>query len=238
MSLNQVFSQGKAVIPHLVCGYPNLATTEKLILALEKADASLIELGIPFSDAAADGPLIQRISEEVITTGVTTDQIFDLVQRVKNKITTPLALRTYANVVFSYGTERVLARAAEVGFKARILPDVPFEEKEEFASACNQAGISFISFVAPAFAARVTKIASSAQGYICLSLPPGGEVDWDTLRQAAAVPIAVPLGGNPGELGGYPGRWVIIDAAVMEVAEHGESLRARLRLCAGGRCPN
>ena len=236
MSIKQVFSQGKAVIPYLVCGYPDLAATEELVRTLAEAGASLIELGIPFSDPAADPPLIQRINEEALAGGVTTDQIFDLVQGLRTKTEIPLAFRAYANLVYKYGTERFLARAAELGIKALTLPDVPYEEREEFARVCSQAGVALTSVVAPASGARIEKIAREAQGYICLSLPPGfNGFDWAALRRGTALPAVVPLGGSSlDQLGETLSRadGVIIDAEVMEtVAEHGEDASSFVYNC-------
>ncbi|MBP3879826.1 MAG: tryptophan synthase subunit alpha, partial [Lachnospiraceae bacterium] len=130
--IHRAFENGKAFIPFLTCGDPDLETTEKLVYAMEEAGADLIELGIPFSDPTAEGPVIQEANVRALSGGVTTDKIFDMVIRIRNNSDIPMVFMTYANVVFSYGTERFIARAAEIGMDGLILPDVPFEEKDEF----------------------------------------------------------------------------------------------------------
>ena len=110
--------------------------------------ASLIELGIPFSDPTAEGPVIQSANVRALQGGVTTDKIFDMVRTLRQEITVPLVFMTYANVVYSYGTDKFLANCQAVGIDGLILPDVPFEEKEEFLSACRQYGVAFISLIA------------------------------------------------------------------------------------------
>ena len=127
--IKNAFQNGKAFIPFVTCGDPNLETTEQLIRAMEKSGADLIELGIPFSDPTAEGPVIQGANLRALSGGVTTDRIFEMVRRLRRDIKIPLVFMTYANVVFSYGIERFAQKASEVGMDGVILPDVPFEEK-------------------------------------------------------------------------------------------------------------
>lgn len=128
----RAFENGKAFIPFITCGDPDLETTEQLIYATERAGADLIELGIPFSDPTAEGPVIQEANIRSLSAGTTTDKVFDLVQKVRAQSVIPLAFMTYANVIFSYGIEAFAQKAAEVGIDSIILPDVPFEEADEF----------------------------------------------------------------------------------------------------------
>lgn len=136
----EAFSNKKAFIPFLTCGDPDLETTTEFIKVMEQAGADIIELGIPFSDPTAEGPVIQGANLRVLKTGVTTDKIFDMVEDVQKEVSVPLVFMTYANVVYSYGTKPFLERAKKAGIAGLILPDVPFEEKEEFAPACEEYG--------------------------------------------------------------------------------------------------
>ncbi|MEA4932529.1 MAG: tryptophan synthase subunit alpha [Lawsonibacter sp.] len=164
------FTNGKAFIAFLTCGDPDLETTAKLVRELAANGADLIELGIPFSDPTAEGPVIQGANVRALSGGVTTDKIFDMVKELRRDVTVPLVFMTYANVVFSYGTECFVKRAAAVGIDGIILPDVPFEEKEEFAPICRQYGLSLISLIAPTSQDRISRIARETEGFIyCVS---------------------------------------------------------------------
>ena len=166
----EAFAHGKAFIPFLTCADPDLETTEAAVRAMAQAGADLIELGIPFSDPTAEGPVIQAANQRALAGGVTTDQIFDMVRRLREDVTTPMVFMTYANVVFSYGTERFLSTAAEIGMDGLILPDVPYEEKEEFAPVCRKYGLDFISLIAPTSEDRIAMIAREAEGFLyCVS---------------------------------------------------------------------
>ena len=166
----EAFANGKAFIPFLTCGDPSLEVTEQLIHAMEEAGADLIELGIPFSDPTAEGPVIQAANVRALSGGVTTDKIFDMVKRLRQNTKIPMVFMTYANVVFSYGTERFIQKAASLGMDGLILPDVPFEEKEEFDSVCKKYGLDLISLIAPTSHERITQIAKEAEGFVyCVS---------------------------------------------------------------------
>lgn len=168
--ITDVFAKGKAFIPFITCGDPSLETTEELVYAMEKAGADLIELGIPFSDPTAEGPVIQAANIRALSNGVTTDKIFEMVEKIRKKTSVPMVFMTYANVVFSYGTEKFCRRAAETGMDGLILPDVPFEEKEEFASACRKYGLDLISLIAPTSHERIAGISREAEGFVyCVS---------------------------------------------------------------------
>ncbi|MEE3467643.1 MAG: tryptophan synthase subunit alpha [Eubacterium sp.] len=169
-TIKSAFENGKAFIPFITAGDPALSVTEELIYAMEEAGADLIEIGIPFSDPTAEGPVIQAANERALAGGVTTDKIFDMVVRVREKTDIPLVFMTYANVVFSYGTEKFVTRAKEIGMQGIILPDVPFEEKEEFDTVCREHGLDFISLIAPTSHERIAMIAKEASGFLyCVS---------------------------------------------------------------------
>lgn len=169
-NIAKAFANGKAFIAFLTCGDPDLATTAAAVRAAVQNGADLIELGVPFSDPTAEGPVIQGANLRALQGGVTTDQIFDFVRELRKDVAVPMVFMTYANVVFSYGTERFLSAAAAAGVDGLILPDVPFEEKEEFAPLCRKYGLDLISLIAPTSAGRITQIARAAEGFVyCVS---------------------------------------------------------------------
>ncbi len=164
------FAAGKAFIPFLTCGDPDLETTEKLIGAMAEAGADLIELGIPFSDPTAEGPVIQDANLRALSASTTTDKIFDMVRRVRKTVSIPMVFMTYANVIFSYGADRFLQTTAEIGMNGIIVPDVPFEEKQEFEPLCQKYGLAQISMIAPTSHDRIRAIAEQANGFLyCVS---------------------------------------------------------------------
>ena len=166
----EAFEKGKAFIPFITCGDPSLEVTEQLVYAMEEAGADLIELGIPFSDPTAEGPVIQGANVRALSGGVTTDKVFDMVVKIRKNTSIPMVFMTYANVVFSYGTERFIKTAAEIGMNGLILPDVPFEEIEEFDTVCKKYGIDLISLTAPTSHERIAQIAKEAEGFVyCVS---------------------------------------------------------------------
>ena len=168
--ITEAFEKGKAFIPFITCGDPSLEVTEQLVYAMEEAGADLIELGIPFSDPTAEGPVIQRANVRALSGGVTTDKVFDMVVKIRKNSSVPMVFMTYANVVFSYGTERFIKTAAEIGMDGLILPDVPFEEKEEFDPICKQYGLDLVSLIAPTSHERISMIAKEANGFVyCVS---------------------------------------------------------------------
>ena len=166
--IQAAFAQGKAFIPFLTCGDPDLETTAATVRAMAANGADLIELGIPFSDPTAEGPVIQEANLRALRGGVTTDQVFALVQDLRRDVTVPLVFMTYANVVFTYGAEAFFARCQSVGVDGIILPDLPYEEKGEFQAACRKHGVALISMIAPTSAGRIAKIAREAEGFLYL----------------------------------------------------------------------
>ncbi|MCC8139131.1 MAG: tryptophan synthase subunit alpha [Lachnospiraceae bacterium] len=169
-NIRKAFENGKAFIPFITCGDPDLDTTRAIVQAMAENGADLIELGIPFSDPTAEGPVIQGANLRALSGGVTTDKIFDMVVELRKDVKLPMVFMTYANVVYSYGTERFLDRAAAIGMDGLILPDVPYEEKADFSGACKERGLDLISLIAPTSHERITMIAKEADGFIyCVS---------------------------------------------------------------------
>ena len=209
--IREAFVDGKAFIPFITCGDPDLETTGKLVHAAVENGADLIELGIPFSDPTAEGPVIQGANIRALQGGVTTDKIFDFVRELREDITIPLVFMTYANVVFSYGAEVFIRTCQEIGIDGIILPDLPFEEKDEFAPLCKQHGVALISLIAPTSDKRIAMIAKEAEGflYIVSSLGVTGtrsEITTDlstiikVVRENTDIPCAIGFGiSTPGQ---------------------------------------
>lgn len=166
--LATAFAQGKAFIPFVTCGDPDLETTRAIVRSLAQAGARVIELGIPFSDPTAEGPVIQEANLRALSGGVNTDKIFELAAELNEELDVALVFMAYGNVVFHYGIERFAQKAADAGICGIILPDVPFEERGEFAPACKAAGIDLISMIAPTSKDRISMIAREAEGFIYL----------------------------------------------------------------------
>jgi tryptophan synthase alpha chain len=203
--IRSAFENGKAFIAFLTCGDPDLETTAAAVRSAVENGADLIELGIPFSDPTAEGPVIQAANLRALDGGVTTDKIFGLVRELRQSVKVPMVFMTYANVVFSYGAERFISACGDIGIDGLILPDLPFEEKEEFLSACHTYGVDLISLIAPTSENRIAMIAREAEGflYIVSSLGVTGmrkEIKTDlnsivqTVRKNTDVPCAIGFG--------------------------------------------
>ena len=167
-NIAKAFENGKAFIPFITCGDPDLETTAAAVREMVKNGADLIELGIPFSDPTAEGPVIQGANIRALKGGVKTDKVFGLVRELRTDVTVPMVFMTYANVVFSYGAETFISTCAEIGIDGLILPDIPFEEKEEFLPLCKKYGVDLISLIAPTSENRIGMIAKEADGFIYL----------------------------------------------------------------------
>ena len=165
-NIKNAFAGGKAFIPFITCGDPDIETTYNVVLEAVKNGADLIELGIPFSDPTAEGPVIQEANIRALSGGITTDKVFDLVKRLRETVTIPLVFMTYANVVFSYGADRFIKTCSEIGIDGLIIPDIPYEEKEEFTPYCEKYAVDLISMIAPTSEDRIAKIARDAKGFI------------------------------------------------------------------------
>lgn len=204
-NIRKAFENGKAFIPFITCGDPDLETTAAVVRAAAGNGADMIELGIPFSDPTAEGPVIQEANLRALTGGITTDKIFDFVRKLRHDVKIPMVFMTYSNVVFSYGAEEFISECRDVGIDGLILPDLPFEEKEEFLPFCRKYGVDLISMIAPTSENRIAMIAQEAEGfiYIVSSLGVTGvrkEIDTDiasiinAVRESAKVPCAVGFG--------------------------------------------
>ena len=167
-NIAKAFENGKVFIPFITCGDPDLETTAAAVREMVKNGADLIELGIPFSDPTAEGPVIQGANIRALKGGVKTDKVFGLVRELRTDVTVPMVFMTYANVVFSYGAEKFISTCAEIGIDGLILPDIPFEEKEEFLPLCKKYGVDLISLIAPTSENRIGMIAKEADGFIYL----------------------------------------------------------------------
>lgn len=210
--IKSAFENGKAFIAFITCGDPDLETTAAAVRAAAENGADLIELGIPFSDPTAEGPVIQDANIRALSGGVTTDKIFDLVRELRQDVQTPFVFMTYANLIFSYGTERFLSACQDIGIDGLILPDLPFEEKDEFLPACRKYDVDLISLIAPTSADRIAMIAREADGflYIVSSLGVTGmrnEIKTDlssivsVIRQNTSLPCAIGFGISTPEQG-------------------------------------
>ncbi len=234
--ISSAFAKGKAFIPFITCGDPDLATTAACVRAMQAAGADLIELGIPFSDPTAEGPVIQEANERALAGGTTTDKIFGMVRELRQDVSVPLVFMTYANVVFSYGTEEFLSRCAEIGIDGLILPDVPFEEKGDFAPLCEKHGVDLISMIAPTSENRIAMIAREATGfiYVVSSLGVTGtrsDITTDIpslvrlIRENTDVPCAVGFGISNAEqaakMAGHADGAIVGSAIVKIVAAQG-----------------
>ena len=204
-NIKKAFENGKAFITFVTCGDPDLETTAKVVRAAVENGADLIELGIPFSDPTAEGPVIQGANLRALRGGITTDKIFAFVKEFRRDVKVPMVFMTYANVVFSYGAEKFISTCRDVGIDGLILPDLPYEEKEEFLPTCRQYGVDLISLIAPTSENRISMIAREAEGfiYIVSSLGVTGtrsEIKTDlasivnVVRENTKVPCAIGFG--------------------------------------------
>ncbi len=231
-------SRKKAFIPFITCGDPTLDVTEEAVVAMAEAGADLIELGIPFSDPTAEGPVIQEANIRALANKVTTDDVFALVARLRERgVQIPMVFMTYSNVLFSYGLERFAAGAAKAGIDGVILPDVPHEEKPEFAEPLAAEGLELVSLIAPTSHERIRRIAGDAAGFVyCVSsLGVTGvrsEITTDIaamvelVRSATDVPCAVGFGiSTPEQAANMAAKsdGAIVGSAIIKIlAEHGK----------------
>lgn len=232
-NIKSAFEKGKAFIAFITCGDPDLETTAAAVREAVKNGADLIELGIPFSDPTAEGPVIQAASYRALKGGVTTDKIFDFVRELRRDIKIPMVFMTYANVVFSYGSERFMSLCRETGIDGIILPDLPYEEKDEFLPMCRKYGIDLISLIAPTSKNRIAMIAKEAEGflYIVSSLGVTGtrsEITTDlssiikVVRENTSIPCAIGFGISTPEQAHKMSKLsdgVIVGSAIVKILE-------------------
>ena len=235
--LAKAFQNGKAFIPFITCGDPDLETTAAAVRAMAQNGADLIELGIPFSDPTAEGPVIQAANIRALSGGVDTDKIFDLVRELRKDVTVPMVFMTYANVVFSYGADKFISICREIGIDGLILPDIPFEEKEEFAEICRRYDVALISLIAPTSENRIGMIAGEAEGFIYLVSSLGvtgvrSEITTDlgaivkVIRQSTDIPCAIGFGISTPEqakqMAGIADGAIVGSAIVRLLAQYGK----------------
>ena len=237
-NIKSAFDHGKAFIPFVTCGDPDLETTGAIVRAAVENGADLIELGIPFSDPTAEGPVIQDANLRALSGGVTTDKIFAFVKELRRDVKIPLVFMTYANVVFSYGAERFFTACRDIGIDGLILPDLPYEEKEEFLPLCHQYGVDLISMIAPTSENRIAMIAKEAEGFLYLVSSLGvtggrSEIKTDlasiaeVVRQNTDIPCAIGFGISTPEqakkMADLSDGAIVGSAIVKIIAQHGKN---------------
>jgi len=202
----KAFRSGRALIPFVTAGDPDLETTRSLVLALEEAGADIIELGVPFSDPQADGPVIQAAGQRALEVGTTLAKVLELVRDLKNVVSTPLVLMGYYNPILNYGEAHFARDAAEAGVSGVIVPDLPFDEGEEFYGILGGEGIDGIFMAAPnSTEERLKEMGRKARGFVyCVSLmgitgQEGGPCDRmgdyiDRVRKHVSVPLVLGFG--------------------------------------------
>ena len=236
--IKNAFENGKAFIPFITCGFPDLETTKKCIFEMVENGADLIELGIPFSDPTAEGPTIQEANLKALQGGVTTEKIFDFVRDLRRDVKIPLVFMTYANVVFGYGAEKFISTCEEIEIDGLILPDIPFEERNEFLPLCKKFGVDLISMIAPTSENRIAKIASESEGflYVVSSLGVTGtrtEITTDLepiikiVRENTKIPCAIGFGISTPEQAKKMSQFadgVIVGSAIIKIlAKYGKN---------------
>lgn len=232
----KAFEHGKAFIAFVTCSDPDLETTGAVVRAAVENGADLIELGIPFSDPTAEGPVIQGANLRALRGGVTTDKIFAFVKELRTEVSVPMVFMTYANVIFSYGADRFISTCRNIGMDGLIVPDLPYEEKEEFLPYCEKYGVDLISLIAPTSAQRIAMIAKEAQGflYVVSSLGVTGTrneitTDLDAItkivRENTKIPCAIGFGISTPEqarnIAASADGFIVGSAIVSIIAEHG-----------------
>jgi len=235
--ISDAFKNGKAFIPFITGGDPDLSTTIKLILAMQESGADAIEIGIPFSDPIAEGIVIQEADLRALNSGTTTDRLMDAIKSIKDYVKVPLIFMTYANIIFKYGPKKFMDRCVECGISGIIVPDCPFEEKDEFKPYCDACDIDYIPLIAPTSHERITEISKSAKGYVYVvsSLGVTGVRDNITtdleamtklVKEATDVPCAIGFGISKPEqaatMSAYADGVIVGSAIVKIIAEYGE----------------
>lgn len=237
-NIKEAFEKGKAFIAFITCGDPDLETTAVAVRAAVENGADLIELGIPFSDPTAEGPIIQGANLRALNGGITTDKIFAFVKDLRCDVKVPMVFMTYANVIFSYGAERFIAACKDIGIDGLILPDLPFEEKEEFQPICHKYGVDLVSLIAPTSQNRIAMIAKEAEGflYIVSSLGVTGtrsEIKTDlasivkVVRENTDIPCAIGFGISTPEqakkMAGISDGAIVGSAIIKLLEKHGKN---------------
>lgn len=234
----KAFENGKAFIAFLTAGDPSADKTVEFILEMERAGADLVEIGIPFSDPTAEGPVIQDANLRALDKGISMDDVFGIVEKVREKTQIPLVFLTYMNPVHHYGYESFFAKCEETGVDGIITPELPFEEKGELKEFADRYGVDLISMIAPTSDERIRKIAKEATGfvYVVSSLGVTGvrsnittdvELIVRKIKEVTDVPCAVGFGISTPEQAGAMAAvsdGAIVGSAIVKIiAEHGEA---------------
>ncbi len=228
----------KALIPFITAGDPDFATTEQLVLSLEQNGADIIELGVPFSDPIAEGPVIQQASLRSLQGGTTLTGIFELVKKLRTKTQIPLILMMYVNTIYRFGIERFFTLCKQTGIDAVIVPDLPFEEHEEIDDCALTNGVYPINLVAPTSQNRIAEIAQNSNGFLyCVSstgvtgMRNSFQTDFDRffgmVEQYATIPYCVGFGISSPEqvktMKNYCNGVIVGSAIVKIVGEYGKN---------------
>ncbi len=242
-NIYKAFENKKAFIAFLTAGDPDYETSVKNFKAVAEAGADLIEIGIPFSDPIAEGPVIQGADLRALGSGMTTDKVFDLLKEIRKEYDTPVVFMTYANPVYHYGSEEFFKKASEAGADGIIIPDCPFEERHEFCDIAEKYGMDFISMIAPTSENRIKEIASQAKGFIYVVSSMGvtgvrSEINTDldsiikNIKDVTDVPAAIGFGISTPEqaekMRAIADGVIVGSAMVKIVAEEGESAPEKL----------
>lgn len=233
-ALENCKTQGKkALITYITCGDGGYDCTEQAVLEMVDHGADLIELGVPFSDPIAEGPIIQAASARSLQNGTTLKGIFEMVQRLRTKIQVPLLLMMYINTIYRFGTDCFFSLCQETGIDGVIVPDIPYEEKDEIQGSADQYGVHNISLVTPASEDRIHMIASEATGFLyCVSsngvtgvrseFQTNFKPFFDRIYQSAKVPCAVGFGISGPETAKEMSQYcdgVIVGSAIVRMVE-------------------
>jgi tryptophan synthase alpha chain len=237
-NIAKAFQNGKAFIGFVSGGDPSIEKTKEFVLEMIRAGADLVEIGIPFSDPIAEGPVIQAANIRALAAGATVEKLFGLIEDLRKETAVPLVFLTYLNPVFHYGYDAFFRRCGGAGLDGIIIPDLPFEEQAEVRQAAEKYGVDLISLIAPTSEARVREIAKTAAGVIYLVSSMGvtgvrGEITTDVgsiaaaLRQITTLPVAVGFGIHTPAQAAEMARnadGVIVGSAIVKIAEeYGEN---------------
>lgn len=195
----------KALITYITAGHPSIDKTEELIYAQERGGSSIIEIGIPYSDPVADGPIIEKAAQTALKGGTNLEKIFNVVERTRKNTDIPLVFLLYYNTVFAYGAERFINKCDEIGIDGLIIPDLPLEEQEEILAYVNEKNVALIPLVAPTSKERIKDVVKNKRGFVyCISslgvtgrlgeFHAGVEEFLDEVRECTSLPIAVGFG--------------------------------------------
>jgi tryptophan synthase alpha chain len=199
-------SGGKAFIAFITAGYPSLSITKKLVLEFARLEVDIVELGVPFSDPLADGPLIQEASGAALGKKVNLRKILDLVKEIRKDTDIPICLMTYFNPLFCFGEKKFIDQAISAGVDGIIIPDLPPEEGSSFIAAAGKKGLDVICFISPTTSrARIKYISAKARGFIYYvsltgvtgprkKLPLGLAVHLKAVKRLTAKPVCVGFG--------------------------------------------